>query len=298
MGKRPVLFVSGCVAIAVVAAALCSRSTRGSDSASPPEVTGAPETRARSQAVGVSKGVAQVPKPDGPYIGVPEVYVDGQRIEEDAAPSVEASLVATEDRAQVRALGVVLDRSAGDAERHRAANQLRRSGCPDLQPALLEVLHRQEEGERFRSWAVQHLYVLASTRKDAADAEIEQVLRDALGDRHPAVRRESLLALSRLGADGVLQVAVEWLDEPPVADLAIRILREQGATGYACHIRPLLTDAQAPDAARIAAIVTLAEWQDSASREILVSLVQERSGDRVGRIVRSAREALDHWKDL
>lgn len=168
--------------------------------------------------------------------------------------------------AALRVLGDVQD---DDAARNEAANLLRRSSCPGLTDALLNVLNNPAEKARFRAFAVQHLW--QQTAKAAPD-ETERItvaLHALLSDRHAAVRREALLALVRLRDPKGQETAIAWLHSPEpaaaaVRDLAIRCVQELDLREQIPVIRKYARDSN--EVVRITALVALSQWLDEESR--------------------------------
>jgi HEAT repeat protein len=177
-------------------------------------------------------------------------------------PAVEA------DEEIAAVVAVLLDHTDADTARHQAAELLRRSQWPGLSQALMQVLRNPEEQPRFRSWATQHLYNVHEVSDAVVQAEIAAALDGLVEDRDPEVRREALLSLSRIGSPAVVDAAVAWLgdsdDATEVSDLAIRILRENDARNHIDIVRGFADSSHQPS--RIAALVTLSQWNDHASR--------------------------------
>lgn len=208
------------------------------------------------------------------------------------------------DVAEVDAVVAVLrDRSEGDTIRHEAANLLRRSAYPELEQVLIDCLQHPDEQERFRSWAVQHLFMVFEERKAGDPNAAATLLAPLLDDPQPAVRREALLSLHRLDSAAlanpetpnvdVVATAARWLADPTTVDLALRILREREATDYLPQVRAILADETATPPARIAAIVTLSEWNDAASRDAIAQIAQLPDQPANFRLRRSAQMALE-----
>lgn len=172
------------------------------------------------------------------------------------------------DAADMKLLADLLaDASEDDTLRHETALFLRDEKYKGITDVLLYILESPAEQERFRAFCVQHLSQIAVDSPDEMMERIGSVLREALEDRHIAVRREAVLALVRAGDPAGSETAEAWLNDPSAAnlhDLAIRCMRETNRRDMTEQIRAFL---ESPDeAARIAAIVTLAEWNDTASR--------------------------------
>jgi hypothetical protein len=208
-----------------------------------------------------------------------------------------------EDPDEVAAVVAVLrDRRESDTMRHEAANLLRRSACPGLEQVLVDCLQHPDEQERFRSWVVQHLFMVFNERQAADPQSAGDLLLPLLNDPQPAIRREALLSLHRLrsaaagaGSDrlDVVATAAAWLDDPAAVDLALRILRERGAREYLPQVRAILADESAAPPARIAAIVTLSAWQDHDSRALITRIAHLPDQPANYRLRRSAHMALE-----
>lgn len=224
-------------------------------------------------------------------------FVDRQRpVEERLRADITSSLPAVTDETDVAAvIAVLTDTQDIDDVRNEAANLLRRSGSPQLASALIGIVNHPTEKERFRAFAIQHLGLLA---QDAVDEEAPHAahllkpLREALQDRHIAVRREALLALSHLNDPLAVEVAGQWLydldlETARVHDVAIRCLREQNQRVFLPMIRDYAR--HAPEPVRIAALVTLSEWNDAESRDAFVAAAQ---ADAI-RLRRAGQAALD-----
>lgn len=203
------------------------------------------------------------------------------------------------DAGSVAAVVAVLrDRDEGDTIRHEAANLLRRSEYAELEQVLLECLQHPEETERFRSWAVQHLFAVFEARKGKDPQGALTIMQPLLADPAPAVRREALLSLHRLelpGGPDTVATAATWLADPATADLALRIIRESDARQYLPQVRALLTDQTATQPTTIAAIVTLSQWQDLESLPALQEFANLPDQPANFRLRRSAQMALERF---
>ena len=191
-------------------------------------------------------------------------------------------------------VSVLLDTGDDDTVRNEAANLLRRSGYEGLTDDLINVLNNPEEKARFRSFAVQHLWHNA---KNAGPAELERItatFRQALDDRHVQVRREALLALVRIRDPKGKETAIKWLTAEKaegLRDAAIRCVRELGLREYLPTIRKYVRD---PDTVvRIAAIVTLSQWNDVESRPAF----EEAANSDNFRLQRAGKLALRRIRD-
>lgn len=226
-----------------------------------------------------------------PAVHMPELaaFVNRHSSAPRVTPDLHNRIPSLSDPKDIAAVASVLtDHRDDDTVRHEAAELLRRSGYKGLTRDLTAILDSPDENERFRSWAVQHLgqNALATPRDKKV---IVPVLKDGLADRHPAVRRESLLALHRLNVPAASSTAQEWLhaqDSESVRDLAIRVVRERDLREELPRIREL---AASPSVVtRIAALVTLAEWGDSDSRD----LMEEAAASDTPRLKRCGEMAL------
>jgi len=187
---------------------------------------------------------------------------------------------------------VLLDSKDNDTVRHEAAELLRRSGY-DTTDDLVGILEDPEEKERFRSWAVQHLYLNSKGASSEKRERIVQMQREALQDRHVGVRREALLALVRTGDPKGKETAIRWLtdeDATKVRDLAIRCVRELDLREHIPTIRKYLRDEN--EVVRIAAIVTLSQWGDEESRPAIEEAAKSGSF-RLRRCAELALKRLD-----
>ncbi len=176
------------------------------------------------------------------------------------------------------AIQVLMDTKDDDAVRNEAANLLRRSACKDLSSRLTRILWNPQEGERFRSFCVQHLWLNLPKAGEAEKAEIMATLHKCLADKHLAVRREALLALVREKDAQGSELAVKWLSAPEGAearDLAIHSVYELGLKERIPEVRKCLADPSDP--VRIAAIVVLSQWGDEASRPAIEEAAKSKS---------------------
>jgi len=197
-------------------------------------------------------------------------FVDRESKELRVTGDITTRIPKATDPKDIEAVSTVLaDTKDDDTARNEAANLLRRSGHPNLTDELIAVLSNTEEKERFRAFCVQHLY---NNHKRAGPAEKEKIaatLRKCLADKHIKVRREALLGLHRLKDNEAEALARKWLHEhceagDAVRDLAIRIIRERNLRDELPGIRKHARDKDV--VVRIAALVTLSEWRDEASR--------------------------------
>ncbi len=184
---------------------------------------------------------------------------------------------------------VLLDTQDDDTVRHEVANLLRRSGYRGLTADLISILNNPAEKERFRSMCIQHLYLNHAGAREGERKTIRTTLHTSLEDRHVKVRREALLALHRLKDPKAEELALAWLSdqkETGVRDLAIRIVREKDLRDQIGTIRKCVRD-ENPVVA-IAAIVTLSQWRDEASR----SAFDEAARSSHPRLQRAGKAAL------
>jgi HEAT repeat protein len=169
-----------------------------------------------------------------------------------------------------------------DTVRHELANLLRRSNYPRLTEDLIEILNNQEESERFRDFAVQHLFLNAEEQPEQRD-KVLPVLHGALEDRHDKVRAEALLALCRLRAERGQATALAWLrDASPAQDgvryQAIRCVHLLGLRETMPELRRLA--AEGSESERIKAIVALADWKDDSIRPLLEEIAQAQDASQ------------------
>jgi len=162
---------------------------------------------------------------------------------------------------------LLLDVNVDDTSRNEAANLLRRSGYSGLTDDLVKVLNNPNEGPRFRSFCVQHLWMNHEKASSKERKIIVEALKKSLVDRHIPVRREALLALVRLKDPIGKITAVKWLkaeDTDNVRDLAIRCVKKLDLREHIPTIRSYLSYKNST--IRIATIVALSEWGDETSR--------------------------------
>lgn len=226
-----------------------------------------------------------VPPPPTPAYKPPAVhnpalasFVNRESKDERVTGDIHVRLPKVEHPDDIKAVaGVLLDTKDDDTVRHEAANLLRRSGYAGLTTDLLTVLHNPEEKERFRSFAVQHLWSQAEKAQGDERSKIGDELHACLGDKHTAVRREALLALVRLNDPVGTETALKWFREAKpetegVLDLCIRVIRERDLREHLPAIRKLITSTN-EDAAR-QAMVTVALWGDQDSRPLIEEAVK------------------------
>jgi len=237
------------------------------------------------------------PRRDIPYAPPPTKapglsgFVNRQEAyEKRVTPDIDSKLPEVKDTQDVSAvIQVMMDTKDKDATRNEAVNLLRRSGCKDLSSRLARILWNPQEGERFRSFCVQHLWLNLPKAGETEKAEIMATLHKCLADKHLAVRREALLALVREKDAQGAELAVKWLTAPEGAearDLAIHSIYELGLKEQIPEIRKYLADPSEP--VRIAAIVVLSQWGDEASR----SAIEEAAKSKSVRLQNAAQMAL------
>ena len=206
-----------------------------------------------------------------------------QDIDQESGGEESISLSSDEGKA-------LIDASLSDTKRHRVAEKMRKTENPELLPALISVLNNPQEEERFRSWAVQHLYSLYSVTSTQNKNIITDALMAGLDDRHIAVRREALFSLHRLNNPAAVQPAETALSDPDMADIAIRIMRRSNQRQHLPIIREIAATGSVEN--QIAAIVTLAEWGDVESRPLLEEKSKLPANNETFRLQRAATIAL------
>ena len=112
-----------------------------------------------------------------------------------------------------------------------------------------------------------------------------------LADKDIEVKREALLALVRKGDPVGSETAAQWLlsterGKDDVRDISIRCVRVSNLRTHTPRIRELLSDDN--EVVRIAAIVTLSEWHDEASRPAF----EQAAASSVIRLERAGKAAL------
>jgi HEAT repeat protein len=187
-----------------------------------------------------------------------------------ATPNVtlsKPSSTAQRNSAPMTLATTVLNTQEDDTNRHEAIEALHRSGYVGLTSLVLRVFVNPQESPRFRSFCIQHLWVNSQTAGPEELGKITTALHESLNDRDLPVRRESLLALVRMGDPLGQETAVKWLLDENASntrDLAIRCVHDLNMKEYIPTIRKYLYD---PDEViRIAAIVALSQWGDEESR--------------------------------
>ncbi len=213
---------------------------------------------------------------------------------ERVTPDITSRIPSVRHEEDVAAVGAVLKDSQDDETvRNEVANLLRRSGYRRLTDDLVAVLENPEEGQHFRAFCIQHLWM--NVEKAAPDERdtIGSKLREAITDRHVPVRREALLALVRMRDPKGEETAVEWLTAEKadgIRDAAIRCVRELGLREHTPTIRKYLRDGN--EVVRIAAIVTLSQWGDEESRPAIEEAAKSKSF-RLRRCAKMALKRLD-----
>ena len=124
---------------------------------------------------------------------------------------------------------ILLDPAESDTLRNEAANVLRRHDHPGLRDDLIAILADEREGDRFRSFAAQHL---EDDLRDPQSAEqVRALLRPLLDEPAPAVQREVLRALALIGDATALARLETWINDPQaswVHDLCCRLAADLG----------------------------------------------------------------------
>lgn len=169
-----------------------------------------------------------------------------------------------------RSLAFLLDPSGDDTERNEDANALHvDQDQRAFVRALVEVIDDRRNGDRFRGFAVQHLW-LAYADAPAQRQTILDALRSALDDPAASVRSEAILALARLDRTEALEAARRWLDDAAATRLhaaAIRAFEEMNARHEFDRVRRFIESADAATA--VAAIRCLGSWRDTDSRSVI-----------------------------
>ena len=213
------------------------------------------------------------------------------RVTADFAARVER-VQASNDLAAV--VAILKDTTDGDTVRNEAAKLLARSGYADLIPDLLAILMNPAEEPRFRSFCVQYLYGNYAAADEKQRAALDGVFVARLGDPDKEVRRESILALVRLGKPEGKKAAEQWLRDPAaydVRDIAIHCMDTLNLRDQAPEIRKSLHDTN--NVVRIAAMVVLSAWGDTESRSAFEEAAKE-SHQRLQRAGKAALFRLDH----
>ena len=165
------------------------------------------------------------------------------------------------------AVKTVLDARGDDTSRHEALEYLHRVKYHRIIDILESVLSNPNEGERFRSFCIQHLWMNLDSGGQSEVARVVLLLHNGLTDKDLPIRREALLALARMGDPLGQETAVKWLLDENASntrDLAIRCVHDLNMKEHIPTIRKYLYD---PDEViRIAAIVALSQWDDEESR--------------------------------
>lgn len=202
-------------------------------------------------------------------------------------PRIEA---ATDIQAVLR---VLRDAGEDDTIRHEAAELLRRSSYHGLIDEMKRIIGASNEKERFRSWAVQHIYLQAELLGDFVQHDACDYFFTLLKDRHTAVRAESLLAMCRMGDARVEVTAKHWLDTPADASvhyIAVRCLYECGAREGIPALRRALEN---PDEQTVVnAMDALSSWNDQESKSFFQK-AQLSPNPRIKRAAEFAVKRLD-----
>ena len=192
-------------------------------------------------------------------------------------------------------VSVLSDSKDDDRVRNEAANLLERSKYAGLADALCKVLDAPHESLRFRSFAAQHLGIVASTSDGNQQGIARAKLLACLSDKQTEVRREALLALIRLKDEHAKQITQEWLHDLSPAgdatrDLTIRCTQELDLREEIPFVRGYLRDPN--EVIQIAAIVALSQWGDNASR----SAFEEAAQSKIVRVQRAGLAAIAKLK--
>lgn len=250
----------------------------------------------RPAAAAVPDPLAGVPQVTKPVSSALQITADRTRDDTARLQALVDGGLPQIDQAQDIALmrRILRDPSEGDTIRNEAANLLGRSEAPDLVADLQAVLAHPAEEERFRSFAMQHLGVHWNQHGSPHGAPDHAALRTGLSDRHVAVRREALLALSRGGDVTVPDHVTRLLADPAAAgehDLAIRLAADLRMTDLLPTLRTMLVGDR-PETIRIAALDAVARLHDASSRPVLL-VAQDDKNPRVAAAGRQALTTLD-----
>jgi hypothetical protein len=163
---------------------------------------------------------------------------------------------------------LVKDREEVDAIRNEGINLLRRSNYEKIDDLLINLLDDERETERMRAFFTQHLGVGLEILVDGQrDERIRNRLELALSDLQILVKRESLSALVSINNQRALEILNRGLLYPGnenMRDLIIYLYYERDEKKRIEDIRLVLTDAD--QTTRVAAIYTLGQWGDIASK--------------------------------
>ena len=243
------------------------------DNPNDPKLTKAVESRLQQPSLGVQVNAIDLMNPRDPSL---RVLLDRNAINRVTGDMPQRYPYIRYDEDVLRVVAVLKDIDEEQTVRHEIANLLRRSGYAELTNVLIGILDNGRETERFRNFAVQHLYLNYADADNEKRAYLIKKFEKCLVDKHDAVRREALLSLHRTGQKGAKTIAEEWLmdaNESGVHDLAIRILREGNCREAVSQIRQFMAVAK-DEAVLVAAIVTLGEWQDQESESALTAFLE------------------------
>ena len=177
--------------------------------------------------------------------------------------------------------------------RQEVAQLLIRSSYEGLVSDVVDILDNPEETPTFRAFCVQYLWQYGGKARSEERQRILALLWQCLEDEQIPVRREALLALLRMRDPKAKEAAARCLlDEraEAVRDIAIRCVRELDLREHVPTIRKYLRDEN--DVVRIAAIVTLSQWGDEESREVIKEATKSKSF-RLRRCAEMALKRLD-----
>ena len=162
---------------------------------------------------------------------------------------------------------VMEDWTEDHAIRNEAMNLLARSNYEPFTMRLVALIDRPFEQERMRAFFVQHLGTSLLQITDHRQGRIRERLREALRDRHLAVRREAVGALAE-ARDPLVVAALErgvgTSEWDGMYDLAIYLCHQLDLKQHMAAIRAQATAAD--QQTRIAALYVLGQWRDQESR--------------------------------
>jgi HEAT repeat protein len=167
-------------------------------------------------------------------------------------------------------LSVLADPKDTDTVRNEVINLLRRSKAPGLLDALCNVMDNPSEQPRFRSFAMQHIGLIAEGLPDSeAKKKAIAKMQAAIDDKDVAVCRQALQNLCRIKDPKGTEAAVKWLndeskDMDALRDIAIRCVKDLDLKDQIPNVRKYVRDSN--EVIRIAATVVLSEWGDEESR--------------------------------
>ena len=178
-------------------------------------------------------------------------------------------------------------------------NLLDRCNYKYLPALVVSVMDSPLEKPRFRAFATQRLGMLSAPDEHTVNAVLAARLRDALQDKHVEVRREALLALTRIRDAQAVTIVRGGLQDPKWSDsrdLIIRCLYDLDEQSSMADIRRYLSSSHEQE--RIAALFVLGEWRDKASALAFSTAADEPSNPRVRRAGLRAQQRLSDDPDL